>query len=68
MLVLTRNTDGNTDKSKVTITAPNGDVIEISLFDGRGNSQIKIGLDAPQSYKMVRNELLNDRGAKKPLD
>lgn len=70
MLVLTRQTDGKTDKSKITIATPTGDEVEISLFGQDSKEQVKVGIVAPKSYTVLRNELRkNDaRGLQKPLD
>jgi carbon storage regulator CsrA len=57
MLVLTRKA-GTTDKSKITITTPSGDEIIIAIL-GSGGGDVKVGIEAPKIYKVVRNELLN---------
>ena len=54
MLILTRR-----PKESITITTPSGEIIEFKIMDSKG-SQIKVGIDAPDEYSIVRNELLDD--------
>ena len=52
MLILSRHID-----ESLTIETPSGDLIEIHLIDAiRGKA--KIGIDAPQDYLILRDELI----------
>lgn len=66
MLVLTRKV-GTTDRAKITITTPSGDEITIAILGGAGRD-VKVGIEAPKKYKVVRNELLDINRVQKPSD
>ncbi|WP_096085892.1 carbon storage regulator [Agaribacterium haliotis] len=59
MLILTRkagSADSNDDRSRLTLITEDGP-ISIVLNEGRGN-QVIVGIDAPDSVEVVRDELL----------
>jgi carbon storage regulator CsrA len=53
MLSLTRN-----DGESIVIETPSGDWIEVSVSMDRG--KVKLGIEAPIEYRIVRKELIDD--------
>ena len=54
MLILSRK-----HNESITITTPSGENIEITILEGKG-TQVKVGIDAPKDYLILRDELLDD--------
>jgi carbon storage regulator CsrA len=52
MLVLSRR-----NNEQITIESPNGEKIVIHIIELR-NTRMKIGIDAPQDYLILRDELI----------
>jgi carbon storage regulator CsrA len=59
MLILTRK-----DQQKIVITCPQGDVV-IKIMDVKRKlnhvTQVRIGLDAPKEFVILRDELINKK-------
>lgn len=53
MLVLTRS-----EGEEIQLTCPDGTLIWIRLVEVMRGNRAKIGIDAPQSVKVMREELL----------
>lgn len=45
------------ERERLTITAPTGERIVVTALEC-GNGWTKVGIDAPLSFKIVRNELI----------
>lgn len=54
MLILTRK-----ENEALTLTTAEGETIEITLLDAKFG-EAKIGVDAAQSVRIERNEIMND--------
>lgn len=62
MLVLSRRAHA-AEHSALTITTPSGDVIRVVVIDvDRG--KVRLGIDAPRSCRVMRDELLAAKEAK----
>jgi sRNA-binding carbon storage regulator CsrA len=61
MLVLSRSED-----QSAVIQCPNGDTIEI-VHCGKRGTQTKFGFIAPDDYKILRSELVEQRGTDETL-
>jgi carbon storage regulator CsrA len=53
MLVLGRNVN-----KSITVTCPTGEKIKFTILANRPGSQVKIGIDAPEYIKILRDELI----------
>lgn len=60
MLILSR-----LSQERVVITAPGGERISLVVVDIQGNSRVRLGFDAPETWEINRQEIQDEIDGKK---